>query len=155
MAQKLSFPVMAIGAWPACDRLACQNAMRPGDIFGAPGALTAYSDERVGALQAAYGRWLSYLQTRHGVPGQQSGLDHLSREWLAGFIDELSRALAPCTVRAYLTDLLTVARALAPERASPALHGAVRTSGALPDRSRTSGRGLCRRRISMPSGSSS
>jgi integrase/recombinase XerD len=79
-----------------------------------------------GGPRAAYGRWLGFLAEADPDRRITSGLDHLDRETLAGFLARLAAVLAPYTVRLYLTKLRVVALGLAPERRFTALTAVVR-----------------------------
>lgn len=125
MTRLLPIQILDFEHWPERDRNAWKQALRPGGPLDDPGALYRHPAHRLRVLRAAYGRWLGYLVAL-GDGIVATGLDRLLREDLAGYLDQLSVSLAPCTVRAYMTDLLTVARALCANRAFPDLHAATR-----------------------------
>jgi integrase len=112
--------------WPESDRAAWHAALRPGDPLDDLGPLAGRDVERISKFCAAYGRWLGFL-SESGIDWRvASGLDFLVRENVGPFVTRLNAALAPCTVRAYLTELSTVAMAMAPDRTFDALNAAVR-----------------------------
>lgn len=126
MPRKLSLDLIPLSDWPVMDRAAWQAALRPGDPLDDPGPLAERSAEQTSKFQAAYGRWLGFL-TERGFDGREkSGLDLFYAENVTSFVRRLSADLAPCSVRAYLTELYTVARAMAPDREFEFLRGATR-----------------------------
>jgi integrase len=100
--------------------------MRPGDALDDPGPLAGYGAEQQSKLKAAYGRWLGFLDENRVDWRASRGTEHFTRESVTAFVGRLNAVLAPCSVRAYVTDLLTVARAFAPHQQFDALRGATR-----------------------------
>jgi integrase len=126
MPRKLTLDLVPERDWPEADRAAWHAALRPGDPLDDPGHLAGRDAERIAKLSAAYGRWLGFLGER-GIDWHSArGIDYFTRENVAPFVARLSADLAPCTVRAYLTELTTVAQALAPNRGFDVLKGATR-----------------------------
>lgn len=126
MSRKLALDLVAMHDWPQSDRAAWHAALRPGDPLDDPGPLAGRDAERISKFCAAYGRWLGFL-SESGIDWQAaSGLDFLVRENVGPFMTRLNAALAPCTVRAYLTELSTVATAMAPDRTFDVLNAATR-----------------------------
>jgi integrase len=126
MPRKLSLDLVPERDWPEADRAAWYAALRPGDPLDEPGRLAGRDADQILKLIAAYGRWLGFLSER-GIDWHSAhGIDYFTRENVAPFVARLSADLAPCTVRAYLTELTTVAQALAPDREFDVLKGATR-----------------------------
>ena len=126
MATKLDLPILRVPHWPAQDRAAWQAAATSVGWFDDGGRLARYSRNRIRVFESAYGRWLGFLVSYDPDIMLESGLDHLGRDRVGAYYERLHAVLAPCTVRAYLTDLLTVVRAMAPDQSFEALHNAVR-----------------------------
>lgn len=126
MPRKLILDIVPVSDWPDVDRTAWQEACRPGDPLDDPGPLANRGPERTGKFRATYGRWLGFLVERGIDIREQTGLDQFARETVADFVRRLEADLAPCTVRTYLTELYTVARAMAPDREIDTLRGATR-----------------------------
>lgn len=125
MPVKLALPIPRLPDWPACDRDAWHEAIRPAGWFDEGGPLARYSPTILRSFESAYGRWLGFLATRSMLDTSRSGLDLLDASLASGFYDRLSAVLAPLTVFGYLLRLLTVARALRPESHFPSLEKAV------------------------------
>jgi hypothetical protein len=126
MARKLALRVLPEPDWPEEDRAAWQKALCPGRLLDEPGPLAGRDADQTSALRASYGRWLGFLSSV-GIDLRSSrGFDHFCRDNVAAFVDLLNAAVAPCSVRAYLTNLHTVAKAMAPDQKLEPLLGAVR-----------------------------
>lgn len=124
MAGKIDLAIAPIDCWPRDDRLAWQAAVSDAGFFGDSGKLAHHNAQRLKALASAYGRWISFLDAY--APSHTGGLDWCDdRAAVSGFLDRLG-PLAPCSVRAYLTDLFTACQALAPERDFALLHTVMR-----------------------------
>jgi integrase len=123
---KLDLPILRLPDWPAHDRAVWEAAATSVGWFADGGRLARYSQNRIRVFESAYGRWLSFLVSHDPDLMLESGLDHLGHDRVGAFFERLYAVLAPCTVRAYLTDLLTVVRALAPDQSFETLHNAVR-----------------------------
>ena len=126
MATKLDLPILRLPDWPAQDRAAWEAAATSVGWFDDGGRLARYSRNRIRVFESAYGRWLSFLVSYDPDFTLENGLDHLGRDRVGAYYERLHAVLAPCTVRAYMTDLLTVVRAMAPDQSFEALHNAVR-----------------------------
>jgi len=123
---KLGLVIPRHHAWSPLDQAAWITATRPGGIFDSRGALSRQSATMLPVLEAAYGRWLGFLSVHQPGRPIESGLDHFEADFVRAFYKFLNAALAPCSVCAYLTSLLTVVRAMAPNQSFNALHNAVR-----------------------------
>lgn len=120
--RKLEIAIVAFTEWTASDRAAWAAAIDATGPFDDGGELARYSDDRLATVRSAYGRWLGFL-AQHG---HDEGLAACENRQLVGaFLGRLS-AVAPCTARAYVTDLLTACRAMAPGRRFDELHAAAR-----------------------------
>ena len=126
MPRKLALDLIPIRDWPDTDRAAWYAALNSGDPLEDAGPLASKSAEQQLKLQAAYGRWLGFLAEHGSNAPPARGIDHFTGENVSAFVSRLNAVLAPCTVRAYLTDLHTVAKALAPGREFRTLRGAMR-----------------------------
>jgi integrase/recombinase XerD len=126
MTKKLTLPIVVERDWPAPDRAAWRNVLRPGDPLDDPGPLADKTAEQISKLRAAYGRWLGFLAEQQIEWQANRGINHFTEVHVAGFVARLEAVLAPCSVRAYLSDLLKVAQAMAPDRCFDVLHGATR-----------------------------
>lgn len=124
MTRKLELPIVPFDDWPKPDQAAWRAAVRPGDILQPSGPLGARDAEQLSAFRQAYSRWLGYLSSAGAE--RSGGLEGLHGAHLRAFVELLKASLAPCTVRAYVTSLLTVARAMAPARSFAELHNATR-----------------------------
>ena len=122
---KLDLQILRLADWPACDQAAWEDATRPVGWLDEGGRLSRYPSSRLREFESAYGRWLGFLSTRPHFDPHCSGLDDLDQEGVRAYFDCLSSKLAPITVRGYLVSLLTVARALAPEKVFQSLETAV------------------------------
>lgn len=126
MPQKLTITVMPIGQWPEHDQRAWSAALRHGGHFDEGGGLARYKPRRHQVMGAAYGRWLGFLQESLGTEMPPSGLALLhDRDLLTAFMSRL-RVLASHSARAYVTDLATVCRAMAPDAAFTLVAAAAR-----------------------------
>lgn len=125
MAPKLDIAIAAFAKWSQADLEAWNGACSPGRRFDDGGALARYPEPRRRVLKAAYGRWLGFL-SEQGHDRLLSGLSACHNRLLIDAFLELLQAVAPCTARAYLTDLLTVCRALAPGERFTLMHAATR-----------------------------
>ena len=124
--RKLDIPILPKSAWPAADQAAWTAALIDGGLFGQRSALAHYDAGRLKVMGAAYGRWLGFLKDILPREDIVSGLDHACDvQLLASFMEQLE-VVAPYTARRYLTDLLTVCRAMRPTEPFRALHRAVR-----------------------------
>ncbi len=123
---KLDIPIPHVAHWPEADRTAWEAATKEVGWFDEGGRLLRYSRTRINVFQSAYGRWLGFLSLHDPDLVIESGLDHLGRDCIGAYYQYLYAVLAPCTVRAYLTSLLTVVRAMAPGQSYDVLHNAVR-----------------------------
>ena len=126
MPRRLALDLVPIQDWPDADRAAWHAALNSGDPLDDAGPLAGKSAERLSKFRAAYGRWLGFLAERGSDAPPARGNDQFTGENVSAFVSRLNAVLAPCSVRAYLTDLYTVARALAPGREFHALRGAMR-----------------------------
>lgn len=127
--RKLSIDIVKRPDWPMDDGRAWHAAVVGGGLFEEiEGRLARYSEQRLKVLADAYGRWIGYLKTSITDGALSSGLAHVEdADALSGFLQEL-QAVAPCTARGYLTDLLTVCNGLRPNASFTLLHRAVRHS---------------------------
>jgi len=126
MPRKLGIHILPVRDWPSRDRAAWTLALRSGSILDDGGKLARYPKRQKDRFKSAYGRWLGFLAEFCPEVQVESGVDHFARETLSNFVDRISATLAPFTVRAYLTDLLTVARAIGPDHDFKALWAATR-----------------------------
>lgn len=126
MPRKLTLRIIPESDWPEPDRAAWRAALRPGDPLDDPGPLADYGAEQISKSRAAYGRWLGFLAERRVDCRTTRGVDHFTKANVTDFVERLRDVLAPCSVRAYLTDLLTVALAISPDCAFDVLKGATR-----------------------------
>ncbi len=124
--KKLKLVIPRHHAWPPLDQAAWDAATRSGGLFDAQGALSRHQASQLPVFEAAYGRWLGFLAVHQPGLAIESGLDHFDQGRVQAFYESLNAALAPCTVRAYMTSLWTVVRAMAPDRSFEALHAATR-----------------------------
>ena len=90
-------------------------------------------------MRQAYGRWLGFLTRRLSGSPVASGLDHLDDTTLQAFLEHMYGRVSSCTVRAYVTDLDTAVRAMAPGRSFEPLREATRHvwRTAIPERDKT------------------
>ena len=114
-AKKLKLVIPRHHAWPPLDQAAWDAATRSGGLFDAQGALSRHQANQLPVFEAAYGRWLGFLAVHQPGLAIESGLDHFDQGRVQAFYERLNAALAPCTVRVYMTSLWTVVRAMAPE----------------------------------------
>lgn len=119
--KKLDLPILRVPEWPARDRTAWTTAISSVGWFDHGGHLARYSQHRIRVFESAYGRWMGFLAIERPDLAIESGLDHLGHDLVRAFYERLDAVLAPCSIRTYLTDLLTVIRAMAPEEALEAL----------------------------------
>ena len=112
MPSKLDLPVYRLPDWPYRDRTTWDPAVFSSGWFDTSGELARYPESRLRVFESAYGRWLGFLSLHDPSLAIESGLDHLGRDCIGAYYEYLYAVLAPCTVRAYLTDLLTVVRAM-------------------------------------------
>lgn len=126
MPRKIDLDLIPLHDWPEVDQAGWRAACRLGDPLDEPGLLANRGKERTDKFRQAYGRWLGFL-TERGIDWRKtSGLDLFTAENVRPFMRRLRTDLAPCTVRAYLTELYTVAQAMAPDREFDVLRGATR-----------------------------
>jgi integrase/recombinase XerD len=123
---KLDLPILRISYWPVKDGAAWEAATTSVGWFDDNDRLARYSSTKIRVFESAYGRWLGFLSVHDPEAFLDSGLDHLGADQVSALYEQLYAVLAPCTVRAYLTDLLTVVRAMAPGRSFSHLQEAVR-----------------------------
>ena len=115
MPHTLTINVMPFGHWPEHDQRAWSVALQQGGHFDEGGGLARYKSERQQVMRAAYGRWLGFLHESLGTEVPLSGLDLLhDRDLLTAYMSRL-HVLASNSARAYVTDLATVGRAMAPD----------------------------------------
>jgi integrase len=111
--------------WPSLDAAMWCAALKPGSIFKAGGALARRSPRDLKQFGYSFGVWLAFLRTRDRVV--ESGLNYLDETDLRPFLQLLEGKLAPYSVLAILTGLLTAAKALAPTRSFLVLEQVVRS----------------------------
>lgn len=114
MGRKLDLRVVRLEQWPVADQAAWRAACRKGDWFARGGALGSFSSSRLEQAEAAYGRWLGFLATTESISDLASGLPLFTLDRVRIFYERLGAVLAPMTVRHYMHDLWTAARAMAP-----------------------------------------
>ena len=123
---KLDLPILRAPHWPAYDRAIWEAEITNVGWFDDGGRLARYPQRRIRIFESAYGRWLGFLRVYFPDLALVSGLDHFGRDQVVAYYECHHAVLAPCTVRAYITDLLTVVRAMAPVQSFEALHNAAR-----------------------------
>lgn len=126
MPKRLQVSVLRSRDWPAVDQAAWNRTLGPSSLLDPCGGLASYPQSRILVFEASYGRWLGFLSISMPTLAVERGLDYLDRDRVAVFLERLQAVLAPYTVRAYLSDLLTVVRAMAPQRSFEDLEKAVR-----------------------------
>ena len=126
MTRKLDLPILRLGLWPATDQAAWHAASYKGDWFVPGRALGRLGGGRIRSIKASYGRWIGFLATTEPDLVITSGLPLFTLDRVRSFYNRLCTALAPLTVRHYMYDLWTVARAMAPNRSFEHLGAATR-----------------------------
>jgi integrase/recombinase XerD len=105
-----------LSEWPEGDRIAWEKARDSGDILGASGAASTWSDETCRTRSGAWGQYLCYLATKGLLdPGAAPG-DRLTPERLAMFVATRLEQASAHTVAQNVIELSLVAKALAPDR---------------------------------------
>jgi integrase/recombinase XerD len=122
--KKLPISILRLLKWPIRDREAWRLACRSDGWFEDEGPLARLAPTRLRVLEAAYGRWIRFLEQLETDWRWDSGCDALDAGRIPLFVDFLSASLAPRSVATYLHDLRIVAHALAPSRFFPDLERA-------------------------------
>src|SRR3982750_4399873 len=102
--------------WPALDRELWLAVTQPVDIIDGTGPRWRRRPVTNRKKEAAYGRFLTFLQCR-GLPLGVGRVEHIDRATVLAYIDEL-RAFgnASLTVLGRVQDLFDVLSAIAPQR---------------------------------------
>lgn len=104
-------------AWPETDQVLWFQARQPAGYFDSRGDLHGVPLERLRVLEAAYGRWIAFLNDYDDGSPPYSGIDRFGQEETRAYLQQLAIYFAPCTVRAYLMDLVFLARTFNPDGA--------------------------------------
>jgi len=103
--------------WPEADRLAWEQAMQPGDILdGTVGAGFHWSTDTRKKCRKGYGRWLTFLITSDRFDRSVAPADRITPEAVIAYIEVLQETVSSWTTSGRLTELLSVAKAIFPQR---------------------------------------
>jgi site-specific DNA recombinase len=112
----LSNPRIAlpIEQWPAADRLAWEQAQKPGDPLHRPGAASLWRPATCKSLVACYGRWLAFLSKQGRLEPGTGLATHMTIDSVHNYIGHLQATCSTVTIANYLALLIMMVQALAP-----------------------------------------
>jgi integrase len=107
---------LPVEQWPEIDRARWSAAQEPDGFLEAVKPASKWSAGRRGIVEAAYGRWLSFLARNDALdpscnPGERATEDHLR-----AFVAELQDRMAPVSVSIVVGALLRMFVVLEPQR---------------------------------------
>jgi integrase len=106
---------MPLSSWPEQDRLAWEEALRPGDLFDQPSIAADWSPARRRIVVQAYGYWLMWLSQRDILDPNRHAGDRVSRILFAEFVDDLKQRVAPASVVSFVGGTKRMLEAIAPD----------------------------------------
>jgi integrase/recombinase XerD len=101
--------------WPAADRQRWQRATVAIDLFDAAATAADWSVKTRYQAQAAYGRWLSFLNREFPATLRSSLEDRADRVRVRAYVETLAARIQPMSIAAELGHLLLALRKLAPD----------------------------------------
>jgi hypothetical protein len=109
----LYFPVEH---WPEIDRARWLAAQEPAGFLEADKPASHWSTGRRGIVEAAYGRWLSFLDRSQALEASSAPGDRATEDHLREFVADLQGRMAPMSVSMTTGALLRMLAVLEPER---------------------------------------
>jgi integrase len=106
---------MPVSAWPEQDRLAWEEALRPGDLFDQPSIAADWSPARQRIVVQGYGYWLMWLAQRKLLDPNRYPGDRVSTILFAEFVNDLKQRVAPASVGMLVGGVKRMLEAIAPD----------------------------------------
>ena len=106
---------MPLSSWPEQDRLAWEEALRPGDLFDQPSIAADWSPARRRIVVQAYGYWLMWLPQRDILDPNRHAGDRVSTILIAEFVNDLNQRVAPASVGMLVGGVKRMLEAIAPD----------------------------------------
>jgi integrase/recombinase XerD len=106
---------MPLSSWPEQDRLAWEEALRPGDLFDQPSVAADWSPARRRIVVQAYGYWLMWLSQRDILDPNRHAGDRISTILIAEFVNDLNQRVAPASVGMLVGGVKRMLEAIAPD----------------------------------------
>lgn len=112
---------MKLADWPERDRIAWETAIGDGGYLDEGGLAAHWRPETCRATTDAYGRFLTFLDSRGWLDRDAGPTDRLTIVRLRAYLDELAEQVAPVTVCGRIRGLAEALRVMAPEATFPYL----------------------------------
>jgi integrase len=106
---------LPIDLWPAIDREQWLRMTTAIDFFDAAASAAHWSVKTRYQAQAAYGRWLSFLNREHPATLRSSLEDRADRVRVRAYVETLAARIKPMSIAAELGHLILALRKLAPD----------------------------------------
>jgi integrase/recombinase XerD len=107
---------LPVEQWPEIDRARWSWAKEPAGFLQSDKPASHWSTARRGIVEAANGRWLSFLERNEALDPASSPGDRATEERLREFVTELQDRMAPVSVAMTIGALLRMLVVLEPER---------------------------------------
>jgi integrase/recombinase XerD len=107
---------LPVEQWPEIDRARWSAAKEPTGFLEGDKPASHWSGGRIGIVEAAYGRWLSFLDLNQALDPSSSPGDRATDDQLRAFVAELQDRMAPVSVTMTTGALLRMLAVLQPER---------------------------------------
>jgi integrase len=100
--------------WPHEDQSAWVAARLPAGLMDEGGLAAHWRPATVKSVEAAYGRWLTFLAVRGRLDRCDAPADRINRDDLRAYIEDLTSQVAPVTASGRIRDLLEALRVMVP-----------------------------------------
>ncbi len=108
--------VLKFEAWPISDREAWNSLFHTGDILEDSGPCQNWSNGSRSKRSQSYGQWLSFLCRRDAMALGEAPPHRITVDRVKAFVSECEERLAPRSIQGLVTDLYSLAKAMAPQR---------------------------------------
>ena len=104
---------MPIAKWPPIDAVAWATSLKPGDLLDPGGLASRWAPRSRRQVVVAYGRWLQWLEDHGAIDRAVGPAEHVTRDLVTLYADDLHTKLSPFTVASYIQLLNDALRAMA------------------------------------------
>ena len=107
---------LKVHEWPEIDQQLGHRILQPGDILdGTVGPGFHWSEETREKYRKGYGRWLTYLIISHQFDRDECPTERITPQRISTYMDDLHERVSSWTVCGRIAELLSVAKAFAPD----------------------------------------
>lgn len=107
--------ILPVPSWPEQDRLAWDEALRPGDLFDQPSIAADWSPARRRIVVQSYGYWLMWLGQRNLLDPNRHAGDRISTILFAEFVNDLKQRVASASVGMLVGGVKRMLETIAPD----------------------------------------